>query len=152
MAGMKDEYLGDEWIYAVIIPPVDAGTETTARVFNQTDGNHTIEAGDVELNTKDKTATGYGSVTESVSLEGVLTENDPAIPFITDSIRGRVYVEIMKINTRTLDAERGNYKLSNFEQTFSNEEFATYSLEAALYGTVTKTTVTEVPTGAGGAA
>lgn len=149
MPGFTEEFLGDEFIYAVTIPDDGGGTgPVDARVFNQTDGNHTIEAGDVELNTKDKSATGYGTVTESVSLEGVLTQDDPAITYIEDSIRGRVYVDILRINTRTLDAERGSYKLSNFERTYSNEEFATYSLEAALYGTTTKETVTEVPPGA----
>lgn len=148
MSEFTEEFLGDEFVFAVVIPGVDANPDVTARVFNQTDGGRTIEAGDIELNTKDKSGSGYGQVTESVSLEGVLTQDDPAITYIEDSIRGRVYVEILKINTRTKEAERGNYKLSNFEDTYSNGEFANYSLEARLDGNVTKETLTEVPAGA----
>ncbi|HET6528954.1 MAG TPA: phage major tail protein, TP901-1 family [Balneolaceae bacterium] len=144
----KPEYQGDEFLFAVVIPGVDPDPDTTARVFNQTDGGRTIEADSVDLSTKDKTGSGYGPVTESVSLEGVLTENDPAITYIEDSIRGRQFVEILKINTRTLDAERGSYMLSSFEETYSNGEFSTYSVEASLNGVITKETVTQVPAGA----
>jgi TP901-1 family phage major tail protein len=145
---MTKEYNGDDFLFAVVIPDEAGGTETTARVFNQTDGGRTIEADSVDLSTKDKTGSSYGAVTESVSLEGVLTQDDPAIPFIENAIRGRRFIEILKINSRTLDAERGSYMLSNFEDTYSNGEFANYSLEASLNGSVTKETLTEVPEGA----
>jgi len=145
---MSAEYMGDNFLFAVVIPPVDTGTETTARVFNQTDGSHAIEAGDVELDTKDKSGTGYGKVTENISLEGILTQDDPAIPFVKKQIRARKFVEILKINSRTLEAERGNYKLSNFEDTYSNGEFANYSMEAALNSVITTETLTAIPTGA----
>lgn len=145
----EKEYQGDNFLFAVVIPPIDTGTETTARVFNQTDGGHTIEADDIELDTKDKSGSGYGKVTESVSLEGILTQDDPAIPFLRKSIRGRVFVEILKINERTKEAERGNYMISSLEDTYSNGEYANYSLEATLNGVISEETLTEIPTGAG---
>lgn len=143
---MAIEYRGDDFLYLVEVE--DGNGSTTRRFFNQTDGSSSIEADDIELDTKDKTGSDYGSVTETVSIEGVLTKGDPAIPYIKRAIRTKQMVNIIEVNTRELEAEEGLYKISTFEQTNSNGEYATYSIEAALNGTIRETTLTEVPEGA----
>jgi len=141
------EYRGDEFLYLVEIE--DGGIGTDHRFFNQTDGSSTIESDEIELNTKDRSGSDYGSVTESLSIEGILTEDDPAIKYIKKQIRKKQFVKITEINTRTLEAEYGSYKIDNFEQTNSNGEFVTYSLDASLNGTIKEKTLVEVPEGAG---
>ncbi|SET69216.1 phage major tail protein, TP901-1 family [Oceanobacillus limi] len=148
---MAAEYRGDEFLYLVEIEEEDGSgstTKTDYRPFNQTNGSNSIEADSIDLNTKDKTGSDYSNVTESLSLEGVFTENDPAIPYIKKSIRQKKLVKITTVNTRTLDTEFGKYKLDSFEQSNSNGEFATYSLEATLNGDIQVGTLTEVPEGA----
>jgi TP901-1 family phage major tail protein len=139
---MSVEYRGDDFLYLVDID----GTES--RIFNQTDGSSSIEADSIELETKDKTGADYGNVTETVSIEGVLTEGDPAIDYIKQSIRRKRLVRITELNTRELSTETGYYKLDSFEQTNSNGEFATYSLEATLNGSISEGELTEIPEGA----
>lgn len=145
---MADEYKGSEFIYAVTVPAEGADPSRIIRPFNQTDGSSTIESDEVELSTKDKSGSDYGAVTESLSLEGVLTDGDEFISFMKDAIRNRQMVEIYEINTRTKVAEKGSYMVSSFERTYANGEFATYALEATLNGTVTEETLTTVPAGA----
>lgn len=139
---MSIEYRGDDFLYLVEIE----GSES--RIFNQTDGSSSIEADAIELETKDKTGADYGNVTETVSIEGVLTEGDPAIPFLKKSIRRKRLVRITELDTRDLTTESGMYKLDSFEQTNSNGEFSTYSLEATLNGSISEGELTEVPEGA----
>lgn len=143
---MAVEYRGDDFLYLVEVEDRNGGS--TRRFFNQTDGSSSIEADDIELNTKDKSGSDYGNVTETVSIEGVLTKGDPAIPFIKKAIRNKRMVRIIEVNTRELDAEEGLYKINSFEQTNSNGEFATYSIEAALNGKIKETTLQELPEGA----
>lgn len=147
---MTIEYKGKEFVYAVVIPTgYDGSTaDATARMFNQTEGSSTIEADDIELDTKDKTGSDYGKVTETVNIEGILTENDPAIKFLKDKIRARELVTIYEINTRTKEAEKGLYKINSFERSSANGEFVTYSLEATLNGSITPETLTTIPAGA----
>lgn len=139
---MNLEYRGDDFLYLVEINNNDV------RIFNQTDGTTSIESDDIELDTKDKSGADYGSVTETVSIEGVLTEDDPAIPFIKNAIRNKKMVKITELNTRDLSTESGNYKINSFEKSSSNGEFATYSIDATLNGSIKKGELTEIPDGA----
>lgn len=139
---MSVEFRGDEYLYLVNVDGVES------RIFNQTDGSSSIEADSIELATKDKTGSDYGNVTETLSIEGVLTEGDPAIPFLRNAIRKKKLVTITELNTRDLTAETGLYKLDNFEKTNSNGEYSTYSLGASLNGEVTTSTLEEIPDGA----
>lgn len=143
---MAVEYKGDEFIYAVAINDESTG-ETIIRPFNQTGGSTTIEADAVELDTKDKNGSDYGSVSQSVSLEGILTDGDEFIPFIKNAIRSKEFVKIYEINTRTLEAESGMYMISSFERSFANGDFATYTLEGSLNGVVNAETLSEIPAG-----
>lgn len=139
---MAAEFRGDEILFAV----EDAGG--LLRPFNQTGGSKSIEADSIDLDTKDKVGSDYGKVSESVSLEGILTEGDTFIDFIKDAIRAKEFVKIYEINTRTLEAEHGMYMISSFDREYSNGDFATYSLEGSLNGVVTPETLLTVPTGA----
>lgn len=143
---MGIEYRGEEFIYAVAIKN-DLG-ETVVRPFNQTDGSSSAEADEIELDTKDKTGSDYGKVTRSLSLEGIITEGDPFPEYIDECIDNKQFVKIYEINTRTKEAKHGLYMISSFERTFSNGDFAAYSMEAALNGKRSKETLTEIPTGA----
>lgn len=142
---MSVEYKGDQYIYAVSF---ESDGETFMRPFNQTDGSTNIEADTVELDTKDKTGSDYGKVSQTVSLEGIMTAEDPFLPAIKAAIRAKQFVQISEINTETLEAEVGTYMISSFEQTFTNGDFATYSLEAALNGLISVETLLSVPDGA----
>lgn|SRR5699024_306815 len=139
---MNVEYRGDDFLYLVEIDNNDH------RIFNQTDGSRSIEADDIELDTKDKSGSDYGKVSENLSIEGVLTEDDPAIPYLEDSIRNKEMIRITRLNTRDLSTESGRYKLNNFETTSSNGEFANYSIDATLNGSIKKGELTEIPEGA----
>lgn len=139
---MSVEYRGDEYLFLVSID----GTEH--RIFNQTDGTQDIDADSIELATKDKTAADYGNVTETISIDGVMTEDDPAIPYLRNAIRKKRLVRITEINTRDLSTESGLYKLDNFGKSNSNGDFATYSISATLATEIEEGTLTEVPEGA----
>jgi TP901-1 family phage major tail protein len=145
---MAIEFRGEEILFAVAIPPETTGSETIVRPFNQTSGSTSISADSIDLDTKDKTGSDYGKVTQEVSLEGVITEGDPFVDFIKEAIRGKELVKIYEINTRTKEAEHGMYMISSFEKSFGNGDFATYSLSGSLNGDVTKETLASVPTGA----
>jgi len=142
------EYKGDEFLYLVEVEDED-GTKDR-RFFNQTDGSSTIDADSIDLDTKDRTGSDYGSITESVSLEGVLTEGDPAVKYVKKQLRKKRLVKITEVNTRTLDTESGDYMISSFEKTSTNGDFATYSLDAELNGDIKEGKLDEVPEGAGG--
>lgn len=144
---MAMEYRGDEILFAVAVPDA-SGTDVMLRPFNQTGGSTSISADSIDLDTKDKRGSDYGSVSQTVSLEGVLTEGDEFIDYIKDAIRSKEFVRIYEINTRTLKAESGLYMISTFDREYSNGDFATYSLEGALNGDITESTLTSVPTGA----
>lgn len=139
---MAIEYRGEEILFVVEI----AGG--MKRPFNQTDGSKTISADEIELSTKDKTGADYGAITEELSLEGILTEGDPFIDYIKAAIRNKEFVKIYEVNTRTKEAEYGMHMITNFERTYTNDEHATYTLDAKLNGSVQETTLTEIPDGA----
>jgi TP901-1 family phage major tail protein len=145
---MAIEFRGEELLFAVAIPPETEGADTIVRPFNQTGGSKTITADAIDLDTKDKTGSDYGKITEEVSLEGVLSEGDPFIDFIKGAIRNKELVKIYEINTRTKEAEHGMYMISSFEKSFGNGDFATYSLSGTLNGSVTEETLVTIPTGA----
>lgn len=141
------EYSGEDFIYLVGIED-EGGAVTDVRAFNQTDGSTSISADSIDLDTKDKSGSSYGRVSQTVSMEGVLTQDDPAIAFLKRAIRRKRFVRITEVNTRTLATETGMYMLSTFELAYPNSDNATYSLEGALTGEVTEGTLTEVPEGA----
>lgn len=147
---MAMEYKGDEFIYLVEIPAgeLDTPPAKNIRPFNQTGGSTTIEADSVELDTKDKSGSDYGKISQSVSLEGILTEGDEFIDYIKKAIRAKEFVKIIEVNTRDLTAESGMYMISSFERSFANGDFATYTLEGSLNGKVNAETLEEVPEGA----
>jgi len=144
---MALEYKGDDFLYLLRINKT-GDVFDMYRFFNQTDGSRTIEADDIELTTKDKTGSDYGSVTENVTIEGVFTQNDPAIKFVTKAIRNKELVEIIRLDVRTKETEEGLYKLNNIEQTDSVGEFASYSIDATLNGSIKEGELAEVPEGA----
>lgn len=143
---MGIEYRGEEILFAVKIEVEEVGT--LIRPFNQTGGSTNISADAIDLDTKDKTGSDYGKVSQEISLEGIITEGDPFPDYIKDAIRNKELVEIYEINTRTKEAEKGNYMISSFERSFGNSEYATYSLNGTLNGSVTKETLTTIPDGA----
>ncbi|EJR51805.1 TP901-1 family phage major tail protein [Bacillus cereus VD115] len=142
-------YRGDEFIYAVVIPdPADPLKTKLIRPFDQTDSSHSIEADEIEAESKDRTISDYGKVTETRSFEGIVSEGDPFVDAVKKKLRNKEYIEIYEINKRTKKAEKGTYMMTSFEKTASTGEFATYSLEAKLSGTVSEETLTEIPAGA----
>lgn len=145
---MAAEYKGDDFLYLLEINSDEPESKKSHRFFNQTDGSRSISADDIELSTKDKTGSDYGSVTEEISIEGVLTQDDPAIEFVVDAIRGKKLVRLIRVDTKSEKTEEGFYKLNNFEQSDSSGEFATYSIDAKLNGKIEKGELTELPEGA----
>lgn len=145
---MAAEFKGEEILFAVEIPD-DTGSKMI-RPFNQTGGSTSISADEIELDTKDKQGSDYGKVTQTVSLEGIITEGDDFPDYVKSAIRNKGMVKIYEVNTRTLKAEHGLYMVTSFEREFSNGDFATYTLEGTLNGSICETTLSEVPAGAEG--
>lgn len=144
---MAVEYRGEEILFLVEVPDTPGPTKNI-RPFNQTGGSKEISADTIDLDTKDKTGSDYGKITETVSLEGILTEGDEFIDYIKNAIRTKQLVKIFEVNTRDLKAESGMYMISSFTREYSNGDFATYSLEGTLNGAVTAATLESVPDGA----
>src|SRR5699024_11696620 len=84
---MAIEYRGEEILFAVEIP-AEKG-ETLIRPFNQTGGSTSIEADEIELDTKDKTGSDYGKITQTISLEGIITEGDTFPDYVKKAIRNK---------------------------------------------------------------
>lgn len=145
---MAVEFKGEEFLYLLEIPAEGENPLELVRLWNQTSGSRNIEAASVELATKDKSGSDYGTVTESISVEGIRTEGDRAYDFIEDSIRSKRLVKIHRLNTRDLSTESGNYMLSNLEDSSSVNEYATYTVEASLNGKITKGKLDTIPEGA----
>lgn len=143
---MAAEYQGEDFLFAVEIP--DTPDAKMIRPFNQTGGSTNIEADEIELDTKDKTGSDYGKVTQTVSLEGILTEGDEFIDYVKKAIRNKGFVKIYEVNTRTLKAEHGLYMVTSFNREFGNGDFATYSLDGKLNGEICEETLEELPAGA----
>lgn len=140
------KYKGEDTLYLVEIE-TETGTEMV-RPFDQTGGGTSISSDDIEVSTKDRTGTEYGNVTQTVTLEGEIAEGDPFIKAMKQAIRNKEFVKIYEVNVLTNEAEYGFYKINSFDLEYPNGESSTYSLEGALFGSVTETTLTEIPDGA----
>ncbi len=134
---------GKDVVFAVRVPD-----DLTLRVLYQTDGGRTKEREEVEISTKDIDAVDYGKKTETISFEGLLSNDDPALKSLEKAIDDAEYAEILEINTKTLEAKVGSYMISSFEVTFPDDESATYSFDAKLIGNTSEETLTQVPEGA----
>lgn len=134
---------GKDVVFAVRVPD-----DQTLRVLYQTDGGRSKEREEEEINTKDIDAVAYGKKTETISFEGLLSNEDPALKSLEQAIDDAEYAEILEINTKTLEAKVGMYMVSNFDVTFPNDESATYSFDAKIIGNTRNETLTEVPEGA----
>lgn len=136
---------GDKIVYAIRFTD---GTEQTLRVLYQTNGSRSIEADEVSVNTKDIDGTNYGAVTESISFEGLMGIDDPALAKLKELIKGKQFAEILEINIDTKEAEAGDYMINSLSFEYPDDDNATYSFEAKLSGTTTTETLTTVPAGA----
>lgn len=138
-------YKGEEFIYLVEIE--DSGKKIV-RPFDQTGGSTSISADEIDIDTKDRTGSDYGKITQTISLEGNITEGDPFPKAMISAIRAKEYVKIYEVNTRDLTAEYGMYMVSTFDREFSNGDHATYSLDGTLMGDVCETKLNKMPDGA----
>ena len=53
-----------------------------------------------------------------------------------------------EVNLVTNEAEKGLHKISSFDLSYDHGDFATYSLDATLFGDVEEIELTEIPEGA----
>src|SRR5690625_954940 len=136
------KYKGEDVLYLV-----DLG-DGLIRPFDQTGGNTTITSDDLEVSTKDRTGVDYGDVTEERSFEGDLVHGDPVIKGAKQAIRNKRFIEIYEVNLITNEAEKGIHKINTFELSYDHGDFATYTLDAALFGDVEEIELTEIPEGA----
>jgi TP901-1 family phage major tail protein len=138
---------GKDIVYAVRVPD-EGGTATTLRVLYQTSGSRSKERDEVDVSTKDISGSAYGLKTETISFEGLMSADDPALQALEDAIDNAKYLEILEINVNTMKATVGKYMISSFEVEYPGDDNATYSLEASLVGDTTEETLTTVPAGA----
>jgi len=138
---------GEKIVYAVRFTD-EQSQQQILRVLYQTTGGRSYEADEIEVNTKDIDGVDYGAVTESISFEGLVGIDDPALEHLRDCIKNKKFAEILEINTDTKEAEVGKYMISSLEFEYPDEENATFSFEATLVGSTTNETLTEVPAGA----
>lgn len=141
------KYKGEDFLFLVEIED-EEGATSLKRFYDQTGGSRTIDNDELEISTKDRTGSDYGDKTEAVSLEGQLVYGDAAIDYIKHSARNKKFVKIYEVDTKTLKAEYGMYMVSSFERSYDHGDFATYSLEGALFGNVCEMVLTEIPEGA----
>ena len=138
---------GEKIVYAVSFTD-EMSQQQILRVLYQTTGGRSYEADEIEVNTKDIDGVDYGAVTETVSFEGLVGIDDPALEHLRDCIKNKKFAEILEINVDTKEAEVGKYMISSLEFEYPDEENATFSFEATLVGSTTNETLTEVPAGA----
>lgn len=146
------ELKGAETFYLIDIPQVTGGVKTV-RLFNQTSGSRSIEAGEIELKTKDKSGSDYGDVKQGTSIEGICTEGDEGLEYVEEAITSKVLVRIHEVklrdaSTTSFKTKSGTYMLNNVEFSHENEEYSKYSIEAKLNGKLTSGTISTVPSGA----
>lgn len=147
------EFKGAETLYLIDIPQPDGKTTKTVRFFNQTSGSRSIEAGEIELKTKDKSGSDYGDVTQSASIEGICTEGDEGLDYVEEAILNKVLVRIHEVNLRSatvseFKVKSGTYMLNSLELSHENEEYSKYSIGLKLNGKISKGTLNKVPEGA----
>lgn len=138
---------GDKIVFAIRFTD-DTTTEQTMRVLYQTSGGRSISRDEIEISTKDIDGTDYGAKEETISFEGLMSTDDPALERLEGDIRNKRYAEILEINIDTLEAKVGRYMLSSLEYEYPDEESATYSFEAKLIGELTTETLEATPDGA----
>lgn len=139
-------YKGEEFIFLVEIE-TDSGKEIV-RPFDQTGGSVSSSADEIEIATKDRSGADYGDVTQTLSLEGNITEGDPFIKAIKKAQRDKKYAKIYEVNTRDLTAEYGMYMITTFDKDYANGDLSTYSLDGSLFGDLCETELTALPAGA----
>lgn len=138
---------GQEVVFAVrFTDGVDA--ESTLRVLYQTSGGRSKSRDEIDIATKDIDGTDYGKKTETISFEGLMSTDDPALAQLEKHIDEATFAEILEININTLEAKVGNYMVSTFDVDYPDDESATYSFEAKLIGNTTTETLATVPGGA----
>lgn len=137
---------GKDVVYAIRVN-VDEST-STLRVLYQTGGSRSKSRDEIEVSTKDISGSSYGDMTETISFEGLMSTDDPALQALEDAIDNAEYPEILEININTLEAKVGKYMISSFEVDYPNDDNASYSFQATLIGNTTKETLAEVPEGA----
>jgi len=136
------KYKGEDFIYLVEI------NESLARPFDQTGGSHNISNDSIDVATKDRTGSDYGDTSENISLEGDLVYEDPFIPEMKKAIRGKQHIKIYIVDLKNNEAEFGMFKINDFDLEYAHGDFATYSLDADLFGDMCNTELTEIPEGA----
>lgn len=137
---------GSKTVYAIRFTDAQSAVQTL-RVLNQTGGSRSKEYDDVEISTKDLSGVDYGEKTETVSFEGLVTRDDPALAKIEELADAKQFVEILEIDIDSLKAKVGSYKVNSLEFEYPNDDSASYSFEATLFGDVTEETLTTVPAG-----
>lgn len=135
-------YKGEEFLYLV------EADENIIRPFDQTGGGTSLSADEFDIDTKDRSGSDYGKVTQTISLEGNITEGDEFPAYIKAAIRNKEFVKIYEVNTRDLTAEYGMYMITTFDRDFSNGDLSTYTLNGTLFGDVCETTLSALPQGA----
>ncbi len=138
---------GKDVVYAVRFTD-GATAEQTLRVLYQTSGGRSKSRDEIDISTKDIDGTEYGKLTETISFEGNMGTDDPALEQLEKHIDDATFAEILEININTLEAKVGMYMLSSYDADYSNEDSATYSFEAKLIGKTTRETLAVVPEGA----
>lgn len=138
---------GQEVVFAVRFTDSQSAIETL-RVLYQTSGGRSKSRDEVEISTKDLDGVDYGKKTETISFEGLMSTDDPALTQLEKHIDDATYAEILEININTLEAKVGTYMVSTFDVDYPDDESATYSFEAKLIGNTTVETLTAVPEGA----
>src|SRR5690625_3720274 len=136
------KYKGEDIVFLI------EAEEGLIRPFDQTGGSLTLEADELDGSTKDRSGTDYGEVTETRSFEGELVYDDPFVDVIKDAMRNKKFVKVYEVNLKTNKAEYGMHMISNFERGYDHGDFATYSVDANLFGDVCETELTEIPDGA----
>lgn len=139
-------YRGEEILYLVEI--ADETGAKLVRPFDQTGGNTSISTDEIDIDTKDRSGSAHGRVTQTISLEGNLTEGDPFPKAMLTMVRQKEYARIYEVDTRTNEAEVGAYMVTTFDREFSNGDNATYTLDATLFGDVQAIKLEEIPEGA----
>ena len=138
---------GDKIVYAIRFTDEESA-EQTLRVLYQTSGGRSISSDEVEISTKDIDGSDYGKITETISFEGLVSTDDPALEQLEAHLKGKKFAEILEINIDTLKAKAGKYMISSLDFEYPDDESATYSFEATLIGNTTEETLTEAPEGA----
>jgi len=138
---------GDKIVYAIRFQD-ESAEEQVMRALYQTAGSRSKTRDEVEINTKDIDGADYGKKTETVTFEGLISTDDPALEQIERHLDEALFAEILEINTDTLEAKVGKYMISSLNFDYPDDESATYSFDGRLIGNTTKETLTELPEGA----